>query len=79
MFNQNQQYQDNFMDAINILSLIIGIMNMRENEIQSEQNDIHSANQEQAEMLLSALGKRLDKQDAMLREIMAILKDRETP
>lgn len=76
MFNQNQQYQDNFMNAIDILALLIGIQNLAENRQQSAQNDVHSANQEQAEMLLSALGKRLDEQDAMLREILTLLKEK---
>lgn len=79
MFNQNQQYQDNFMNAIDILALLIGIQNLSENRQQSAQNDVHSANQEQAEMLLSALGKRLDEQDSMLKEILTLLKEEGTP
>lgn len=31
MFNQNPQYQNNFMDAINVIALLIGLENLFEN------------------------------------------------
>lgn len=61
---------DNFMNAVDILALIIGFQNLFENRLQSEQNDVHSANQEQAEYLLNALNEKFDEQNAMLREIL---------
>lgn len=73
MFNQNQQYENNFMDAINIVALLIGIINLLENEAQSAYNDVHAANSEQEHRILEAVNKRLDEQDAMLRRILEIL------
>lgn len=78
MFNQNEQYQDNFMDAINIVALIVGLSNLFENREQSAQNDVNAANEKEARYLLDELGKRLDKQDAMLKKILALLKEKGT-
>lgn len=72
MFNQNQN--NNFMDAINIVALLINVINLLENEAQSAYNDVHAANNEQEQRLLSAINARLDKQDAMLQEILEYLK-----
>lgn len=69
MFNQSQ----NFMDAIDIAALLIGIINLCENREQTAYNDVHAANDEQARLLLDKLGKRLDKQDAMMARIIELL------
>lgn len=71
MFNQNQQ--NNFMDAVDLAALLIGIINLQENRQQSAYNDVHAANDEQAHVILDQLGKRLDEQDAMLKRILKIL------
>lgn len=76
--NQNQQYQDNYMNAVDILALLIGIQNLCENRQQSAQNDVNAANEREARYLLDELGKRLDEQDAMLKEILRRL-NKETP
>lgn len=76
--NQNQQYQDNFFNAINVISLLVGLENLFENRTQSEQNDVFKANEQEASYLLDELGKRLDEQDAMLKEILRRL-DKEAP
>lgn len=76
MFNQYQQ--DNFMDAINIVALIVGLSNLFENREQSAQNDVNAANEKEARYILDQIGKRLDEQDAMLKEILRRL-DEETP
>lgn len=78
MFNQNQQQQDNFMDAINIVALIVGLSNLFENREQSAQNDVNAANEKEARYILDQIGKRLDEQDSMLKEILLRL-DKETP
>lgn len=71
MFNQNQ----NFMNAVDVVALLIGIMNLLENRQQSAQNDVNAANEREARYLLDELGKRLDTQDAMIKEILEILRD----
>lgn len=70
MFNQNENY---FMNAVDILALLIGIVNLQENRQQSAYNDIHSANDAQAKVILDEIGKRLDDQDAMLSRILELL------
>lgn len=69
--NPNQEYaNDRLMDAINILSLVIGLENMRENQIQSQQNDVSKANEQQAEYLLNQIKAQFERQNEMLVEIL---------
>lgn len=70
MFNQNENY---FMNAVDILALLIGLQNLFENRQQSAQNDVNAANEREARYLLAEIGKRLDKQDAMLSRILELL------
>lgn len=69
MFSQNQ----NFMNAVDIAALLIGIVNLQENRQQTTYNDVHTANDEQARYLLDEIGKRLDRQDAILAHILELL------
>lgn len=69
--NQNQYQSQNLaLDIINILSFIVGIANMLENEEQSKQNDVQAANQQQAEYILNHLKTQFEKQNSMLSEIL---------
>lgn len=72
MFNQNQ----NFMDAVNIVALLVGVLNMLENEQQSAYNDVNAANEREARYLLEELGKKFDEQNSMLKEILERLECR---
>lgn len=63
------------MDILSIISLIIGYENLIENRCKSAQNDVNAANDKQAKYLLDEFGKRLDRQDAMLKKILDILGD----
>lgn len=72
MFNQNENY---FMNAVDILALLIGLQNLLENRTQSAQNDVNAANEREARYLLDEIGKRLDAQDAMLHEILEYIKN----
>lgn len=76
MFNQNQQY--NFMDAVNVIALLIGLENLFENRTQSAQNDVQAANDAQARYLLEKIGKKFDEQNLMLEKIIELLQ-KETP
>lgn len=69
MFNQNQ----NFMNAVDIVALLIGIINLQENRQQSAYNDVHAANDAQAKQLLDELGKKFDEQNTMLSKILEML------
>lgn len=59
---------NNFLDAVNILSLILAIENLQENREQSQHNDVQVANNKQAEFLLQEINKRFDKQNEILEE-----------
>ena len=59
---------NNFLDAVNILSLILAIENLQENREQSQHNDVQVANNKQADFLLQEINKRFDKQNEILEE-----------
>lgn len=80
MFNQN------FLDALNLLniySVYLAILNLEENRQQSAQNDVNAANEREARYILEEIGKRLDAQDAVIKEILEVVKgenaDRKEP
>ena len=66
--------QFDIMDALSVLSFLLGLENLQENRQQSAQNDVNAANDKQAKQILDELGKRLDQQDAVLREILEVIK-----
>lgn len=70
----NGSNQFDIMDALSVMSFLLGLENLQENRQQSAQNDVNAANDKQAKQILSEIGKRLDFQDAMLREIMEAVK-----
>lgn len=61
------------MNAINIIALLIGMENLYENRTQSAQNDVQSANQQQAEYLLDEINKRFEEQNKLLERILGLL------
>ena len=76
--------QNNFLDAVNILSLVIGLKNLEENREQSRHNDVKAANDQQAEFLLSDIHKKfeeqnriLEQQNRLLYELLYLMKNRE--
>ena len=69
MTNNNQNYSD----LLNALSLIQAVENLNENRQQSQYNDVHRANDEQAELLLNNINKRFAEQNDILREHTALL------
>lgn len=65
---------DDFMDALAIVSFLIGLANYQENLTQSDKDDLlHKLNQ-QTKDLLERLEKDLEEQNNMLREILNELK-----
>lgn len=65
----------NYSDLLNALSLILAVENLKQNEAQSQYNDVHSANDEQAELLLEKINKRFAEQDETINEILKICKE----
>ena len=61
------------LDALTVLSFLLGYENLMENREQSRQNDVSAANDKQAEYLLEELGRKFDEQNAMLRKILEAL------
>ena len=68
----------NFLDALNLASLIIGIQNLNENREQSAHNDVQSANDRQAKFLLEEINRQFEYQNKMLAEILEILEESKT-
>ena len=58
--------EDAFFNAINVAAFLLGYQNLRENEAQSEYNDVHAANDKQAKFLLQELDNRFKEQNAIL-------------
>ena len=69
MTSNNQNYSD----LLNALSLILAVENLKQNEAQSQYNDVHKANDEQAKLLLKEINERFEKQNIILREHTALL------
>ena len=63
----------NYSDILNALSLILAVENLKQNEAQSQYNDVHKANDEQAKLLLKEINDRFEKQNIILREHTALL------
>lgn len=63
----------NYSDLLNALSLILAVENLKQNEAQSQYNDVHKANDEQAELLLKEINEKFEEQNIILREHTALL------
>ena len=77
-------YNEDFINSINILSFMIGLKNLEENREQSRHNDVKAANDQQAEFLLSDIHKKfeeqnriLEQQNRLLYELLYLMKNRE--
>lgn len=57
-------------DILGIWSLLLGYENLSENRQQSRHNDVIIANDNQAQYLLTELGRKFDEQNTMLKEIL---------
>ena len=69
MTSNNQNYSD----LLNALSLILAVENLKQNEAQSQYNDVLKPNDEQAKLLLKEINDRFEKQNIILREHTALL------
>jgi hypothetical protein len=70
----NNSYDNNaLLNAINVLSMVIGLKNLEENREQSRQNDVKAANDQQAEYLLQDIHLQFEKQNTILEKQNEIL------
>ena len=72
MNNLYQDQNNELINLINILSFMVGLENMQENRQQSQYNDVHRANDEQAELILEKINKRFAEQNENIAKILAI-------
>lgn len=64
----NEQQSQAFFNAINLLAFALGWENLQENRQQSAYNDVHAANDKQAEYLLAEIDRRFQEQNAILEK-----------
>ena len=70
----NNSYDNNaLLNAINVLSMVIGLKNLEENREQSRHNDVKAANDQQAEYLLQDIHQEFERQNQILAEQNAVL------
>ena len=62
----------NYSDLLNALSLILAVENLKQNEAQSQYNDVHKANDEQAELLLKEINEGFAEQNENIDRILKI-------
>ena len=70
-------FNDDFLDALTVVGFIIGVMNYNENLSQSDKDDLLEHTSDQMQKLLEHIDDVVDEQNAMLREILAELKNKE--
>ena len=67
-------YDQNFMDALALVSFVIGVANYNENLSQSDKDDMMQALDEKTNRMLVRLEADLEEQNEMLRQILIELK-----
>lgn len=63
-------YNQDFLDAVSLVSFIIGIANYNENLSQSDKDDMMHALDEKANNMLEKLEADLEEQNELLRQIL---------
>lgn len=71
----NQYQQNNLGLGVDFASLLIGYINLIENEQQSRYNDVHAANDRQAEFLLQDIHAQFEEQNKKLDRIIELLEN----
>lgn len=66
---------DKEIDALGLFSILLGYENLIENRTQSTQNDVQSANNKQAQYLLSEIDRKFNKQNEILKKIIKELEE----
>lgn len=73
MYNQNQGFQNNFMDILQIVSLIIGMQNLQENREQTQYNDVQSATDRQTRYMMQEIHKNFEELNAKIDKVVSLL------
>ena len=68
-------YDQDFINAIQIVSLIVDVMNYKENLTQSDKDDIMNHLDQQTKDILTKVQDALEDQNKMLREILRRLEE----
>ena len=68
-------YDQDFINAIQIVSLIVDLMNYKENLTQSDKDDIMNHLDQQTKDILTKVQDALEDQNKMLREILRRLEE----
>ena len=63
-------YNKDFLDALSIVSFMVGIANYDENLSQSDKDDLMKSLDEKTNGMIARLEVRIEEQNAMLREIL---------
>ena len=63
-------YDENFLDAVALVSFIVGVMNYKENLTQSDKDDIMNHLDQQTKDILGEVQRALEEQNEMLRDIL---------
>ena len=66
----------NEADILAIISVLLGMVNVQENRLQSAQNDVQSANDKQAHYMLDEINKKFDEQNEILNRLIKILEEK---
>lgn len=66
----------NEADILAIISVLLGMVNVQENRLQSAQNDVQSANDKQAHYMLDEINKKFDEQNEILNRLVKILEEK---
>lgn len=66
----NYYSQDDLLNAIALLSFIVGVANYNENLTQSDKDDIMRSLDQQTKDILIKVNESLEKQNEMLKEIL---------
>ena len=69
-------YNQDLLDAITLVSFIIGVMNYNENLSQSDKDDMMHALDEKANVILTRLEEDLERQNKMIERILEVLDEK---
>lgn len=65
--------KQNFFDLLNLMSFVIGLMNLNENLTQGDKQDIMKNLSEKSDTILKEIHSHLEKQDEKIDKIIEIL------
>ena len=66
-------YDENFLNAVQLVSFIVGIANYQENLTQSDKDDIMKGLDQQTKDILEKVQEALEEQNKMLKKIIEMI------